>query len=443
MKSISQTLAASALLLICMANARGSDANVWIKQLASDKEADRTAAISELRKMGEAARDPIMKAEVSEKLEPSQMAILRRVIGQLIVEKTDLKPIDPAVLTPFGEDKEKNTPGDPNLLVNREKKIIVMNGDFALEMGPLEFLVVTRGPNARLHETIVGLISRPRDICWALLACAYTYAGELGEDGKINLPKDAGVMISVEFMWEEPNAGMQGNPDPATLIATFREKCARFDKAAVADRPNLLLDLMSDVGFLRNMFDRDLTDDNGKLIAKNPFTDETRDDKSVADPAKRKALADSLQDYATKAFKPEELKRMPMVAEKKLVRVPIEYFAWNSQTNTTMKRAPFAFTGSKFEKDPDTKKMIFKADEEKSIVAVKLDPYAILNTPLDTRNTDPQHDGGYGVNRYVVPRRGTKCRLVFEPWIGGELKQEDLKDTSDKKVAPAPPPSQQ
>jgi hypothetical protein len=439
-----QKLAASALLLImCAAIAHANDANVWIKQLASDKEVDRAAAIAELRKMGESAREALIKVELNEKMEPAQLAIVRRLIGQLFVDKTELKPIDPSLLSPFGEDKEKNTPGDPNLLFNKEKKIIVMNGDFALEMGPLEFLVVTRGPNARLHETIVALLSRPRDICWALLACAYTYAGELGEDGKVNLPKDAGVMISVEFMWEAPNANLEGNPEPAAMIAAFREKCARYEKATPADRANMLLDLMSDVVFMRNMLDRDLTDDNNKLIAKNPFTDETRDEKAVADATKRKALADALQEYATKAFKPSELKQMPIVSEKKLVRLPIEFFAWNSQTNAVMKRAPFAFTGSKFEKNPETKKMVFKADEEKSIVAVKLDPYAILNTPLDTRNTDPQHDGGYGVNRYVVPRRGTKCRLVFEPWIGGELKLEDLKDTSDKKVAPAPPPAQQ
>ena len=76
-------------------------------------------------------------------------------------------------------------------------------------------------------------------------------------------------------------------------------------------------------------------------------------------------------------------------AEKKTMRIPIEYCVWNSQTEKTMKRSPFAFTGSKFEKDPETKKMVFKADEEKSIVAVKTDPYAIMNTPLDMRDVDP------------------------------------------------------
>ena len=101
-------------------------------------------------------------------------------------------------------------------------------------------------------------------------------------------------------------------------------------------------------------------------------------------------------------------------------------------------------------------KMLFMADIEGSIVALKLDAYAVLNTLLDTRNIDPQHAAGYSLNGDIIPRRLAKCRLVFEPWTGGDLKEEDLKDIGAKKTsgmvigagkqppggekAPAPPP---
>src|SRR3954463_13311069 len=88
------------LMLLSLRVASGADANALIKQLGSDKESERAAAIAELSKMGEAARDAMLKAEL-EKMDPQPLAIVRRLIGKLLVDKTDLKPIDPALLTPF------------------------------------------------------------------------------------------------------------------------------------------------------------------------------------------------------------------------------------------------------------------------------------------------------------------------------------------------------
>ena len=343
MKTILCGLVIAAGLLAGAPALYAADVKDLVKQLGSVKEEERAQAILELRKMGEAAREALSKIEVTETLEPQQLLLVRKLLGEFLIVQTPLKPMDLSTLTPFGEDKEKKVEGNPNLFTNKDKKIIALNGEFALEQGALEFLIVTKGPNARLHETVVAVYARPRDICWALLACAYTYAGELGEDGKINLPKDAGVMISVQFEWEVPHAKMSDTETPG--------------------------------------------------------------------------------------------------AEKKTMRIPIEFCVWNSQTEKPMKRSPFAFTGSKFEKDPETKKMVFKADEEKSIVAVKSDPFAIMNTPLDMKDVDPQHGAGYSVNRHVLPKRGYKCVVVFEPWVGGELKKEDVKDTGNRAAAPAPPPT--
>lgn len=414
-----------------------------IKQLASENSGERARAIAELRKMGEPAREALAKIEEAETLELRQLLLVRRIQGDMLIAQTPLQPVGLTGLTPFSEDKEKGIQGNPYLLVNRDKKLISMSGEFVLEQGPLEYLVVTKGPNARLHETVAAVLARPRDICWALLACAYTFAGELSADGMVHLPKDAGVMVSIEYLWEPAHADMDTGLEAGRLIAEFQQKCALLDKANEQERDSLLLDLASGHGFLKRLLDRDEVDEAGKVTVRSPFTEELRDPDCLGDAAKRKLLLETLQDY---------LRKHPQSAgaaagnhalpERKLVRAPIEFFAWNAQTGKTMKRAPFAFTGSKFEKDlENSKKMIFMADVEKSIIAAKLDPYAILNTPLDMRGIDPQHAAGYGINWRVVPRRGTKCRVVFEPWTGAELKDEDLRDTGDRSAKPAAAPT--
>lgn len=342
-------LAICVLALAMIFTAQAKDAHDWVKQLLSEKEADRAEAVEALRKIAATQREVLAKIEGSESLESQQLIVVRRLLGETIMAESPLKPIDLSTLAMLGEDKEKKVEGDPNILLNKETKIIALPGEFALELGPLEFLVVSRGANARLHETIAAVRAMPRNISLALLACAYTFAGELGEDGKVNLPKDAGVMISIQFDFEPAHAKM--DPD------------ARFERA---NEP------------------------------------------------------------------------IPGV-QRKTVRVPIEYFAWNAQTEMMMRRAPFAFTGSRFEKD-ENKRMVFMADVEKSVVAVKLDQNALLNTPLDTRSVDPQHNAGYSVHRHTIPLRGTKCTVILEPWTGANLTADELKDTGSKSAAPAPPP---
>ena len=275
---------------------------------------------------------------------------MRRILGDRLIETTTLKPVDLTKLTPFGADKAKGIAGNLDLLMDRETKLLVMNAEFVLEQGPLEYLVVVKHPNAKTHETVTAVYPPPRDICYALLACEYTYAGEVSDDGTINLPREAGIMISVEYEWEPVHAAMGDAPD-ANAAA-------------------------------------------------------------------------------------------PASSGRKWVRVPIEFFAWNSQTEKTMKRSPFAFTGSKFERGVGGK-MDFMADIEKSVVATKFDAYALINTLLDTKNVNPYHAAGYAINRYDIPQRGTKCRVIFEPWSGGELTAKALKDTVEGKGNnPAPAPTQ-
>ena len=396
------------------------------------------AAARQSIKTIEAARAVLLKVGAGEGLDPRQLYLLRRLLGNLYLKKLDVHPIDITGLIPFGSDKEKKIAGNPDLLFNMEKKIIVMEGEFSIEQGPLEYLIVSKGPNARLHETVAAVFVRPRDICYAMLACAYTYAGELGAEGKVVLPKDAGVMISVEFLWEEPHAKMEPNLDFPGMISLLKTKQENCEKAPEAEHRPLLFDIESDLAVLKVHLDHDLMNDkSGKVEAQNPFLPPFDKERELDD-AKRKILIENLAAYARKMIElgvaVESKATMPV---KRLVRVPIEMFAWNAQTDNTMKQSPFAFTGSRFEKDENGKPM-FMADEEKSIVALKLDPYAVLNTPLDTRDIDPQHAAGYGLNQFVNSKRHARCRIILEPWNGAEW---DQKDTGVDK-GPAAPPKQ-
>ncbi len=337
-----------------------ADVSALVDDLTDDKK--RATAIAELLKLGAAAEPDLKKIELDKKMDERQLVIVRRLLGNILINTTQLKPLDTSKLAPFGSDKEKNIEGDKTILIDPnpetrpKNKLIVLSAEFALEQGPLEYLVVSKGPNAKLHETVIAIDARPHDLCYALLACEYVYAGELDDQGAVTLPKDAGVLMSVEFEWETPNE-KTGEPVPE----------------AKAGEPQPL------------------------------------------DP------------------KPETKPDEKPNPNKRLVRVPVEFFAFNLQTEREMKRVPFAFTGSKFDKDPQTGKMIFIADFEKSIAAVRLDPIAILNSPLNTRNINPLHANGYAVNWRCVPKRHTPCKLIFEPYTGPLLTDADLTDTGDHK----------
>ena len=202
----SLALLLTALTLLITPIAQAEDAAPYIAALASEKPEERTQAIEALQKMGDAALDPLRKVEADVKLASQQLILVRKLVGDRLTATTTLKPMDLSKLTPFGEEKEKGIAGDANLLINRDTKVMVMNGEFVLEQGPLEYLVCMKHSSAKLHETVTGVYARPRDICYALLACAYTYAGETTADGSINLPKEAGIFISVEYDWEPVNA---------------------------------------------------------------------------------------------------------------------------------------------------------------------------------------------------------------------------------------------
>jgi hypothetical protein len=324
---------------LALGAASGSAAEVGdlVKQLASTKESERTAAIKAIRELKAGAEAPLRKLEDSGFDDQRQQMIVRRLIGACTVDSSPLKPIDPATVVPLGENTTKGIAGNPHVSLNKDSRVIVMTGEFCLENGPLEYLIVSKGIDNCAHESVVSLDGEPSDVCKALLVCNYAFVDEPDAEGKVKLPKDGGVMISIEFEQELPHANMKPS-----------------------------------------------------------------DGRPVAEEA----------------------------VEKKTVRLPIESFVWNIQTEHAMKRMPFAFTGSRQDKD-ERGQPLFVADVERSVVALKVDSGALLNTPLDMRDIDPNQRGGYAIDRHVTPSRHTRCKVVFEPWQGGALDANALKDTGN------------
>lgn len=431
---------ASALLLVSILPAATPEE--LIAQLGSRQKDQRTAGIEALRQLGNAAELPLRKAKDSGKLDERQLALVGRLLGDLLVSRSALKPIDLSALTPCGEDRQAGVVGDPRLLLNTESRVMVLDGHFEVESGPLEFLSVSRVPDAPRYESLLSVMPLPRDISAALFACSYTYAGEFEEEGAFKLPADAGVIVSVEFLWRPVDADHLPQVDPVALAEEIRAKNAALATATPEARKLLLWDLEGDIAYLAKIVPYPkATDSAARQGLLEALPGHLRDSRQVYDDVRREAMLSRIQEYV----RFEKGGVLPEVAApkiKQLIRVPIECFAWNTSTEAPMRRAPFAFTCSRIEKNPRTGKPIFVADLTGFLLALKYDPYAVLNTPLDTRNVDPNHSAGYLANVDVAPHGLSRCRLVFEPWRGGELKAEDLKDVGDRKsegVAPNRP----
>ena len=122
-------------------------------------------------------------------------------------------------------------------------------------------------------------------------------------------------------------------------------------------------------------------------------------------------------------LKIEELyRRVASGAETRRVRLPLEAFIWNTRTRKPMRRAPWAFTRPR--RVSIDGKEVYSVIYKKIIASIKIEPTALLNTPMDTASLcddDPRAEGvWYVINRALAPEVGTKCTLILEPWTGKE-----------------------
>ncbi len=88
-----------------------------------------------------------------------------------------------------------------------------------------------------------------------------------------------------------------------------------------------------------------------------------------------------------------------------------EDLCWNAIDNRTMLRTPWVFVGSKRVRDPKTKKTVYMANIEKSLITVFRDPFAVLDLPLSLG----ANDEAYVVNKQLVPPPGTPCTVILKP----------------------------
>jgi hypothetical protein len=133
----------------------------------------------------------------------------------------------------------------------------------------------------------------------------------------------------------------------------------------------------------------------------------------------------------------------PQGTNSETIRVPLETLVWNADTYWPMKRAPWAFTGSRYIEIEGKK--IMAATKEQSVAAIRSDADALFNTVLDTYAQADIPQGGSGLydpNFLMTPQSDApderfKVKLVIEPWQGGELKADDLQDLRNPKAKPS------
>ncbi|MCZ7649457.1 MAG: YdjY domain-containing protein [Planctomycetota bacterium] len=174
---------------------------VFLAQLSSNDKALQAQAYADLAGLGAKARNALLRGMRFP--EHAGYPYVRSLLAKVMIAEQGMALLDRADFWNLGGDRKKPGTGNPKVQVQQDKRLIAIEGECVLEAGPLEYAVVCKGENAKLHETVLGLNTDPMQVTYALLACNYTYAGELGEAGKVNLPKGAGVMLSVEYEWTE------------------------------------------------------------------------------------------------------------------------------------------------------------------------------------------------------------------------------------------------
>ncbi len=96
-------------------------------------------------------------------------------------------------------------------------------------------------------------------------------------------------------------------------------------------------------------------------------------------------------------------------------RRSIESFLVDRRTGQCPGPLTWAFTGSFFHRDPESRREFYVADVERSVAALWYDPTALLNLLAEVGNPYRGSDAGLEVNPAGLPPLGTPIRLVLRP----------------------------
>lgn len=154
-----------------------------------EKESTRAEAFAELKKAGSSAKDALMQAMLSP--EAPYRGLAKTLLGDLYVEPAGLPVLDRKGMEQHKKEKA--------LSFDKKRRVIAIEGEFKLEQGPLEYAVVCKGENAKLHECILALDCPPMDVFYTLFACEYAPADIVRQRGRIPVRRGSRVQFSVEF----------------------------------------------------------------------------------------------------------------------------------------------------------------------------------------------------------------------------------------------------
>lgn len=94
----------------------------------------------------------------------------------------------------------------------------------------------------------------------------------------------------------------------------------------------------------------------------------------------------------------------------KIKRVHAEELIWRRQEQTRMRDTPWIYTGSRFTRDRETRRLLYMAAQDGVMAAVYRDPNAIFNNPRPSGSNDDV----YGINTKLCPEIGTPVKIVLE-----------------------------
>ncbi|MGB2987323.1 MAG: YdjY domain-containing protein, partial [Phycisphaerae bacterium] len=113
-------------------------------------------------------------------------------------------------------------------------------------------------------------------------------------------------------------------------------------------------------------------------------------------------------------------------------RRPIEHFLIDRSTGRLPPRLTWAFTGSFFYRDEQTRLEFFVADTEKSLIALWYDPTALLNLTQDVGNPYRGDGAGFELSAANLPGKGTPIRLILHRLAGIGCASRQRTDKQEK-----------
>lgn len=186
-----------------------------IKLLDSSVPIERNLAIESLRNKTYSELQVIRTLEGQFLLSHQGNRLQKALLAERIFSKNTLPLINTDHFQYLKQSKDND-----RIYFNRKTKTIMVPAVFKLEHGVLEYVVVSDGPSAPVHETVLSVMAKASAVCLAMLSCGYDAADDALPVGGGIMHSNTGVNISIQFEFEKPHAGMVDNDPAQRVVAT-------------------------------------------------------------------------------------------------------------------------------------------------------------------------------------------------------------------------------